>query len=240
MLGNCYHRGQGVSEDKAEGVKWYRKAADQGNAYGQDRLGDCYANGEGVAEDKVEAAKLYRMAADQGHADAQNNLASCYGNGEGVSENPTDHADEGVGLPRDEIIASAIDEACGTIDDLYLRGAIPEKKLRNAKSACEVPRGENIRLLLDCTVFGSAKYALLIGDRGIYLCNGSNDSNLDGAHFVPWALFLRTDIVELRGWPHDEVAVGGPELGISVSGCSASIDDTIALLITIQRLVRGE
>jgi TPR repeat protein len=29
-LGSCYHNGQGVQQDYVEGVKWYRKAAEQG------------------------------------------------------------------------------------------------------------------------------------------------------------------------------------------------------------------
>jgi hypothetical protein len=28
----CYDEGEGVKQDKAEAVKWYRKAAEQGNA----------------------------------------------------------------------------------------------------------------------------------------------------------------------------------------------------------------
>ena len=28
-LGNCYCKGEGVEQDKAEAVKWYRKAAEQ-------------------------------------------------------------------------------------------------------------------------------------------------------------------------------------------------------------------
>jgi len=30
MLAGCYYNGEGVSEDKEEAIKWYRKAAEQG------------------------------------------------------------------------------------------------------------------------------------------------------------------------------------------------------------------
>jgi TPR repeat protein len=30
-LGYCYKNGRGVSKDELEAVKWYRKAAEQGN-----------------------------------------------------------------------------------------------------------------------------------------------------------------------------------------------------------------
>ena len=38
---------QGVLEDDQEAVKWYRKAAEQGNASAQFNLADMYANGKG-------------------------------------------------------------------------------------------------------------------------------------------------------------------------------------------------
>lgn len=47
-LGNCYYNGNGVSEDKAEAVKWYYKAANRGYARAQYSLGNCYYNGYGV------------------------------------------------------------------------------------------------------------------------------------------------------------------------------------------------
>ena len=38
-----------------EAVKWYRKAAEQGNADAQYALGKCYLKGSGVAADKAKA-----------------------------------------------------------------------------------------------------------------------------------------------------------------------------------------
>ncbi len=56
-LGVMYENGRGVERDDAEAVKWYRKAAEAGNAKGMVKLGLLYAKGRGVAEDDVEAAK---------------------------------------------------------------------------------------------------------------------------------------------------------------------------------------
>ena len=78
--------GEGVSEDDAEAARWYRMAAEQGDAGAQYNLGVRYANGEGVPEDDAEAARWYRMAAEQGDADAQYNLGVRYATGEGVPE----------------------------------------------------------------------------------------------------------------------------------------------------------
>ena len=40
-LGLMYDKGEGVAENDAEAVKWYRKAADQGRATAQSNLGLC-------------------------------------------------------------------------------------------------------------------------------------------------------------------------------------------------------
>ena len=43
-----YANGEGVPEDDAEAVRWYRLAAEQGLASAQLNLRFMYANGEGV------------------------------------------------------------------------------------------------------------------------------------------------------------------------------------------------
>ena len=47
-------------------MKWYRKAAEQGDAKAQNNLGVVYDRGEGVPQDDAEAVKWYRKAAEQG------------------------------------------------------------------------------------------------------------------------------------------------------------------------------
>ena len=68
-------------------ANWYRKAADQGDAYGQSKLGTLYAKGQGVKKNPKEAIKLYLLSANQGFVEAQNNLGVMYFNGIGVSKN---------------------------------------------------------------------------------------------------------------------------------------------------------
>ena len=48
-----YMFGSGVENDFKESVKWYRKAAEQGNGYAQSSLGEMYGEGEGVPKDAV-------------------------------------------------------------------------------------------------------------------------------------------------------------------------------------------
>ena len=71
LLGACYAKGDGVTKNLAEAVKWYRKAAEQGVAGAQFMLGFCYAKGDGVTKDLAEAVKWYRKAAQQGHQEAK-------------------------------------------------------------------------------------------------------------------------------------------------------------------------
>ena len=80
------HRGRGVPQDIGEAVRWYRLAAEQGDADGQSQLGAMYADGTGVPQDDAEAVRWYRLAADQGYATAQLNLGLMYANGLGVPE----------------------------------------------------------------------------------------------------------------------------------------------------------
>ena len=115
-IGNCYSGGiGGVSEDKVEMQRWYRKAAENGNAEAQFRLGfDCedkaeamswlrkaaiqgftgaqvqlgmgYMVGRGGSKDRTEAVRWYRKAAELGDPWGQYNLGECYELAWGVGE----------------------------------------------------------------------------------------------------------------------------------------------------------
>ena len=78
LLGVLYSRGQGVSKDPVEGVRWIRLAAEQGYAHAQVVLGMRYEIGEGVLKDEDEARKWYVLAARQGDSFAQLNLGNLY------------------------------------------------------------------------------------------------------------------------------------------------------------------
>ena len=81
-----YDNGDGVSQDDAEAVRWYRLAAEQGLVTAQHSLGLMYDDGRGVPLDDAEAVRWYRLAAEQGYVSAQNNLGVMYSTGEGVPQ----------------------------------------------------------------------------------------------------------------------------------------------------------
>ena len=62
-----------AQEVRAAGVKWYRKAAEQGHTEAQFSLGVCYGKGRGVAKDEIEAYAYYNLAGITDE-DARNNL----------------------------------------------------------------------------------------------------------------------------------------------------------------------
>ena len=65
-LGVMYDTGQGVRQDYAQAVQWYRKAAEQGNAKAQYNLGLMYANGKGARQNLVIAKEWFGKACDNG------------------------------------------------------------------------------------------------------------------------------------------------------------------------------
>ncbi|MDX2145962.1 MAG: caspase family protein, partial [Planctomycetota bacterium] len=73
-------------KDYAEAMKWYRKAADAGEALAMNNIGLLYHNGKGVTQDYAEAMRWYRKAADAGEAGARGNIGVLYANGQGVTQ----------------------------------------------------------------------------------------------------------------------------------------------------------
>ena len=62
-FGESHELDQGVEKNYVEAVKWYRKAAEQGDTDSQIQLGKCYASGRGVEKNYAEAASWYRKVA---------------------------------------------------------------------------------------------------------------------------------------------------------------------------------
>lgn len=66
---------------------WFRRAAAQGDAFGQYGLATLYKEGLGLPKDYTKAAQWYFKAAQQGDAKAQYHLGTLYYSGAGVKKN---------------------------------------------------------------------------------------------------------------------------------------------------------
>lgn len=84
LLGIRYRKGDGVPQDDAQAVKWYRKSAEQGDTIAQHYLGYMYYSGKGVPQDFTEALKWFNLAAAKGYAGSQYLLGFMYRRGKGV------------------------------------------------------------------------------------------------------------------------------------------------------------
>jgi TPR repeat protein len=71
LLGVFYYLGEGIPQDYAEALKWFRRSADQGNSMAQFMLAGMYAQGKGVQKDFVQAHMWLNLAGAQGHEEAQ-------------------------------------------------------------------------------------------------------------------------------------------------------------------------
>lgn len=77
-------RALGAGKQFDEAARYYREAADEGDARAMNSLALAYENGNGVARNLAEAIRLYRKAADAGDAVAMYNLADMYERGAGT------------------------------------------------------------------------------------------------------------------------------------------------------------
>jgi TPR repeat protein len=84
-LGESYRSGDGVTQDEAKALSWFKKAADGGNSWGMVSVGVMYSLGwDGGDANDEEAAQWYQKAADKDNPSGMYNLAGAYEQGRGV------------------------------------------------------------------------------------------------------------------------------------------------------------
>ena len=93
-----------------------------------------------------------------------------------------------------------------------------------------MPAGEELLGLIDCTVLGSAKNALLFGRRAAYYHNGWTGKT-PGAGVVPYEAFPSRQFGLEGTW---EVSLGNNQF-VDTSGCSVPREIIIEILREIQR-----
>lgn len=83
-LADIYSRGaRGIPINNEMAIKWYTKAADQGDIEMSYHLGHLYQYGSNVKKDITKAIKFYKQAADYGYAPAEHSLGVIYQYGDG-------------------------------------------------------------------------------------------------------------------------------------------------------------
>jgi TPR repeat protein len=143
-----YTRGEGVAQDYAAAVDWYRRAAAQGFAKAITNLGVMLENGFGVPQDEDEARRLYRLGGRQDSAEAALDQARFVDSGNVPPADPralaaaAERGDadaqfdlglryvRGLGVPQDYVLAYMwlnLAAARGRADAVKLRDALGGK-----------------------------------------------------------------------------------------------------------------
>ena len=121
-LGLMYALGQGVLKDEAEAARWFRLAAEQGNAAAaQFNLGVMYANGERVLKDSVLAHMWCNIAGANGHEAAREGRDHLERDMTRAEDQPRDWTGTGVhglGLPGLRAVSRAGITPCGGLSSL--------------------------------------------------------------------------------------------------------------------------
>lgn len=79
-----YMRGDGVQHDEAEGFRWLKLAAENGDSFWQLQLARCFEEGKGTAVDSLQAFGWYEKSANAGDWYAAETLGDKYFDGIGV------------------------------------------------------------------------------------------------------------------------------------------------------------
>jgi TPR repeat protein len=114
QLGNAYWFGQYVAADRAEGVRFWRMAAEKEHADARYRLGLAARDGSGMARDEAEALRWLGLAAAQNHSTAMLELGRMTRDGRGRAADPVEaHAWLGLAAERNVAGAAAERDALG-------------------------------------------------------------------------------------------------------------------------------
>jgi F-box protein 11 len=119
----------------------------------------------------------------------------------------------------------------GSQQDYYVHPDIPSDKLLKARERCKVPESEQVLALIDCTLFGSAKNSILLGQAGIYYHNGWTAKQI-GSGNVSYSQFPERDF-------HDEgneISLGNNQY-VELNGSSVSMETVLNILNELKVLM---
>lgn len=122
-------KGLGVNKLPAEAVKYYKKAAEQGDAEAQYLFATCLFTGNAVTQNVKQAVEYYQKSAQQEYMKAINDLGVCYARGIGVPKDGRE-ALAHLGQRVKAILASMWQTAIGPI---AIRMALVWKRISTAR-----------------------------------------------------------------------------------------------------------
>ena len=128
-----------------------------------------------------------------------------------------------------EILKNALPQ-----DGLHVAPDIPGKKYRNAIEACNILPTTLMLGLVDCTVMGSAKNAMVFCEDGIYFHNGFETTPKQGR--VPYTEFKER---QFRAVDKHTVNLGNND-NVGIAGCPCSASKIMGVLDAVRGLVTGE
>ena len=144
-LGLAYEKGEtpsGVDYDLC--YKYYKMAADQGYALGENNVGFCYEKGYGVKQDFIKAVQWYEKAADKGNGLAAANAAHMY------------MAELGVAFDQIKVVkytkmgaADGITQCMYNLGAFYLHGKYVERDVEKAQYYIELAAEKGHQLALN-------------------------------------------------------------------------------------------
>ena len=114
MLGDAFKDGTGVAQDPQEAIRWYEKAVDAGELFGNECIGMMYYAGDGISQDYEKAFVIFM------NTKGEKSFCTIYALGEMYRY--------GHGVERDERMACTYyneivycDSQYAAMDDYYLR-----------------------------------------------------------------------------------------------------------------------
>ena len=123
-------------------------------------------------------------------------------------------------------------EACEAMKAkyFYVGEDIPNKRLERLLEGIKIPKEEQIYALIDCTIFGSAKYGALFTNKGIHVKNDWTSQVREG--YLDWETVIDADLTYTDKFTDKELWINN--LYINMSGCSLTPTYLYEVLIHIQ------
>ena len=73
-IGVMHEWGNGMPQDNANALKWYKRSAERSHKDAQNNLGALYSKGEGTEQNFIEALKWFIISAENGSEGGQKNI----------------------------------------------------------------------------------------------------------------------------------------------------------------------